>query len=49
MNGNKKSVSTYLKTYMSSDTDLIKQLRKDYEDHGRYKGFENVRNPVAST
>ena len=49
MNGNKKSVSTYIKTYMSCDTELIKQLSKDFEDHGRYKRFENVRNPVATT
>ncbi|KIM99308.1 hypothetical protein OIDMADRAFT_126800, partial [Oidiodendron maius Zn] len=49
MNGNKKSVSTYIKTYMSCDVELIKQLSKDFEDHGRYKCFENVRNPVATT
>jgi hypothetical protein len=49
MNKKKKSISTYLGVYLATDTDLIENLSHDFEDMGRYSGYENLRNPVAAT
>ncbi|CAG8977265.1 hypothetical protein HYALB_00009363 [Hymenoscyphus albidus] len=49
MRGKKKSISTYLRVYSSSDTELIRNLTLNFEDQGRYRGYKNIRNPIAAT
>jgi tetratricopeptide (TPR) repeat protein len=49
MKGKKKSISTYLRVYLSSDMELIQNLTLDFEDQGRYKGYKKIRNPIAAT
>jgi hypothetical protein len=49
MKGKKKSISTYLRVYSSSDIELIQNLTLDFEDQGRYKGYKKIRNPIAAT
>jgi hypothetical protein len=49
MNENQISTTEYLEIYQSNNDELIRLLSEDFEDRGRYKNVENVKNPIAAT